>query len=146
MRPHYQRTPISLAEVVDKFSPRIRGESPTCDHVAMLGIMPVGKLQCYRNIDYPDYAAAVGLDGGISIDLFIAQPGLLGLGFGRSMLRAYIHTVAFALFPGEHAYICHDLTNVAARKCSVAAGFQPLRHVEEDGVPSELLVIWRPGP
>lgn len=144
MRAFYQKAPVSLAEVEAKFLPRIRGDVPTHDHIALLAGRPFGKLQCYRNRDHRTYADEIGESEGISLDLFIGEPDLLGRGFGRAMLRAYVHDVAFRLYPDESkCFICHDLNNVRARTCSVAAGFKPLRQVIEAGTPSELMMIER---
>jgi aminoglycoside 6'-N-acetyltransferase len=145
MRAYYQKTPTSLSEVTAKFLPRIQGEFPTYDHVVSYGINPLGKLQCYKNTDHPDYAREVGLHEGISVDLFIGEATMLGRGLGRRMLRQYVTEVAFPLYPDESkCFICHELTNLPVRACSRAAGFQAVREVMEGGVPSELLIFRRP--
>jgi len=144
MREYYQKRPISLSEVEEKFSPRIRGEFPTHDHIAIYSGAPFGKLQCYKNIDHPNYANEINLTEGLSIDLFIGEPDMMGRGFGRKMLHDYVVRVAFPLYPDESkCFICHELKNIRARACSVAAGFQPVRQVVEGGTPSELLVFHR---
>lgn len=144
MRDFYQKTSVLRSEVAQKFGPRIRGEFPTYDHIVSLADKPFGKLQCYRNIDHPGYAKEVNLFEGISVDLFIGEPHMLGRGLGRKMLRAYVVEVAFELYPKECAcFICHELTNLRARACSAAAGFHPLRQVIEEGLPSELFVFHR---
>ncbi len=35
---------------------------------------PFAYLQCYRNADYPEWGRLIGVDGGISVDLFIGDP------------------------------------------------------------------------
>jgi aminoglycoside 6'-N-acetyltransferase len=142
MRDFYQKTPISQAEVEAEFLPDLRGEFPTFHHFALLGGRPIGKLQCYRNLAYPDYAAEIGVAEGVSIDLFIGEAELLGRGVGRRMLRAYALEIALPLHPDEaKAFICHELANLRARACSKAAGFVSLGVVDEAGAPSELLVL-----
>jgi aminoglycoside 6'-N-acetyltransferase len=142
MRDYYQKTPTSLAEVTEKFMPRIQGEYPTYDHIASYNGQPFGKIQCYKNVDHPEYAYEVDLQEGISVDLFIGEPALLGQGLGRRMLHEYVTTVAFGLYPDERdCFICHELTNLPARACSRAAGFEVLREVTEEGIASELLVF-----
>jgi aminoglycoside 6'-N-acetyltransferase len=144
MRAFYQKTPISRAEVEAKFGPRIRGDVPTHDHIALLNGRPLGKLQCYRNVDHPSYAYEIGLKEGISIDYFIGDPASLRRGLGRAMLRDYIDQIAFPLHGDEtRCFICHDIENAPARACSRATGFRPLRDVLEAGIPSELLVLER---
>jgi aminoglycoside 6'-N-acetyltransferase len=142
LREFYQKAPISSAEVEAEFGPDLRGEHPTFHHLALLSGRPFGKLQCYRNLAYPDYAAEIGVSEGVSIDLFIGEAELIGRGVGRRMLRAYALEVALALHPGEtRVFICHETANARARACSKAAGFTTLGSVIEAGRPSELLVL-----
>jgi aminoglycoside 6'-N-acetyltransferase len=142
MRAFYQKAPISLAEVEAEFLPDLNGEFPTFHHLVLLCGRAIGKLQCYRNLAYPDYAAEIGVVEGVSIDLFIGEPELLGRGVGRRMLRAYALEIALPLHPGEtKAFICHELANGRARACSKAAGFESLGVVDEAGEPGELLVL-----
>jgi len=144
-RPHlrafYQRAPISLAAVAAKYGPRIRREVPTQSWLAVLAETPFGYLQCYRLADWPDWRATVGVDHGVSIDLFIGEPSLIGRGIGRRMLSGYVEQVAFPQHPEERlCWIGHELENVPARRCSAAAGFVPVREYVEDGNQSVLMV------
>ena len=50
------------------------------------------------------------------------------------MLAGYVDRVAHRLHPGERVcWIGHELQNIAARRCSAAAGFTPVREYDEDG-------------
>jgi len=149
-RPHlrrfYQLEPTTLDQVRSKYGPRLRGEVPTRSSLALLEGSAFGYLQCYRNADWPDWQALVGTTEGISIDLFIADPALIGRGLGRRMLSGYVELVAFPAYPAERkCWIGHELENVAARACSEAAGFAPVREYVEDGKPCLLLVRERQG-
>ena len=145
LRRFYQKEPISLAAVADEYGPAIRGEEPSHLHLALLGDRPFGYLQCYRNLDYPDYAREIGLQDGASIDLYMGEQSLLGQGWGKRMERAYVLERVFPLYPREqHCYVLHERGNAAALACSLAAGFQPLRDVVEAGQPSHLLIFRRP--
>lgn len=142
MRAHYQRLPMTLEDVIAKYTPRIEGRVNTHCHIALLGDMPFGKIQCYRNADFPDYSAEILLDDGISLDIFIGAGELLGQGLGPAMLRAYINDVAFRIFEGERrCYICHAADNPAAIRGSEKAGFRLLRTVIEAGAPALLFVM-----
>ena len=150
-RPHlrrfYQHEPTTLAEVTAKYGPRIRHEEPVHSWLALLDGAPFGYLQCYRNVDEPEWQATIGADHGLSIDLFIGEPDLIGRGVGRRMLGGYVDQVAFALYPDEQlCWICHEVVNLPALGCSKAAGFAPVRALEEDGKPSLLLVRQRRRP
>jgi aminoglycoside 6'-N-acetyltransferase len=131
-RPHlrrfYQPEPISADAVAAKYAPRIRGEVPTLSSLALLDGAPLGYLQCYRLDDWPDWAATIGVEHGVAIDLFIGEPALIGSGLGRRMLAGYVEGVAFVRFPDEQlCWIAHALDNHAARAGSRAAGFTPVR-------------------
>jgi len=147
-RPHlrrfYQFEPTTLEAVAATYGPRIRGEAPTHSSLALLGGAPFGYLQCYRIADWPDWQAVVETTEGISIDLFIADPDLIGRGLGRRMLAQYVEAIAFAFYPDERlCWIGHQLENVAARACSEACGFAPVREYIEEGKPYVLLVRGR---
>jgi aminoglycoside 6'-N-acetyltransferase len=144
-RPHlrrfYQFEPTTPEAVTAKYSAYVRGDAPTHCHLALLDGRPFGYLQCYRIADWPDWEVVVETTEGISIDLFIADPDLIGLGFGRRMLAQYVDAVAFPLYPQERfCWIGHQLENLAARTCSEACGFVAMRQYIEDGRSYVLLV------
>ena len=145
MEPHvrrfYQPAPITLAEVTAEYAPMIGNHTPTICHLAVSGGAPFAYVQSYRNLAYPEWAATIAVDDGISVDLFIGDPAFLHRGFGRALLDAYLTQVGFAHFRTEtRAYIAHATANTTALRCSKAAGFRPLREFMEDGVPTLLLV------
>ncbi|HEY1751088.1 MAG TPA: GNAT family N-acetyltransferase [Caulobacteraceae bacterium] len=141
LRAFYQREPITEAKVAAKYGPRIRGEAPTHSSLALLGGAPFGYLQCYRIADWPEWQEAIGVEHGISIDLFIGEADLIGRGTGRQMLAGYVEQVAFPTYPSERlCWIAHELENLPARRCSAAAGFTPVREFVEDARPSILMV------
>jgi len=134
----------SLEGLIDYYGPSIRGEEPTLCHIALSGETPFGYIQCYRNRDYPDYAAVIGTDEGISVDLYIGDPSFVGKGYGRAMLAGYLREVAFPAFhEAEAAYIAHEPENAPALACSRSVGFRPLRMVLEDGAWDQLLKLDR---
>jgi aminoglycoside 6'-N-acetyltransferase len=143
-RPHlrrfYQFEPTTPEAVAARYGPYIRGDAPTRSHLALLGGEPFGYLQCYRIADWPDWQAVVETTEGISIDLFIADPDLIGRGLGRRMLARYVEAIAFPFYPDERlCWIGHQLENVAARACSEACGFAAAREYIEEGRPYVLL-------
>ncbi len=147
-RPHlrafYQKTPIALEAVQAKYGAYARGERPTAGHIASVDGRPFGYLQSYRNRDWPDWAALIACEGGMSIDLFIGEPDHLGQGLGRAMLAAYVENIVFAPGSEGDAYIAHETANVAAVACSHAAGFEAVRPFVEDGAPIILMRRVRP--
>jgi len=145
VRTFFQKEPITLAEVAAKYGPRVRGEVPTHCHLALDEAgRPFGYLQGYRNLDWPDWAAEIDVDGGLSIDLYIGEPDHVGGGYGRAMLGAYVRDIAFPLYPDEaRCYIAHAHENIAALACSRAVGFRDLGDFVEDGVDMRLLLLER---
>ena len=144
VRRFYQRTPVTLADVAAEYGPAVRGEEPTLCHLALLGAAPFAYLQCYRNADYSEWAAVMGEVEGVSIDLYIGDPAFLHRGLGRAALCGYLRRVAFERYPGERrAFIGHEPTNIAALRCSEAAGYRRLRTFIEDGIEMVLLAVER---
>ncbi len=142
MQQWYEPRPVTLDEVTAKFTPRISGDQPTHCHIALLKGVPFGKIQVYKNADYPDYSADIVVEDGVSLDLFIGNPALLGQGLGALYLTRYINTIVQQLYPQEtHIYICHKTSNPRACKASEKAGFKKLRDVEEAGRPAVLMVF-----
>jgi aminoglycoside 6'-N-acetyltransferase len=145
VRTFYQKDPISLDQVAAKYVGRVRGEDPTRCHLALsLDGRPFGYLQCYRNLDWPEWAEQISVGGGLSIDLYIGDPAFVGGGYGRAMLAGYVRDVAFPLYPDEtRCYIAHSHDNTAALACSRSVGFRDVGDFDEDGVDMRLLLIER---
>lgn len=147
MKEFYQKEPITLDAVVAKYTPRILQNEPTFSHIALLKEKPLGYIQCYKNIDWPEYAKQVGLLNGISVDYFIGDPSMLGKGYGSEMVGAYLKEYAFTLFPEEtDCYVCHDAKNLTATRSSEKSGFKYQRDVIENGVVCKLLCFSKCNP
>jgi aminoglycoside 6'-N-acetyltransferase len=144
VRRFYQKTSVSLEEVASEYGPWVRGEEPSICHLAISAGDPFAYLQCYRNADYREWADLIGVDGGISVDLFIGDSTYLRKGLGRASLCLYLQQVAFPYYSGEtRAYIAHEQRNTAALCCSRAVGFRPLRAFLDDGCEMLLLATDR---
>jgi aminoglycoside 6'-N-acetyltransferase len=144
VRRFYQKTPVTLEEIAQEYGPSVRGEEPSICHLARIAGTPFAYLQCYRNADYPEWMDMIGVDGGISVDLYIGESTYLRKGLGRASLSLYLQQVAFPYYSGEtRAYIAHEQRNRAALCCSRAVGFRPLRAFLEDGCEMLLLATDR---
>jgi aminoglycoside 6'-N-acetyltransferase len=86
VRGFYQKTSVSLEEVASEYGPWVRGEEPSICHLAISAGNPFAYLQCYRNADYPEWMDMIGVDGGISVDLYIGESTYLRKGLGRASL------------------------------------------------------------
>ena len=143
VRRFVQKTPLSLEDVTAKYGPRVRGEQPIICHIACEDDVPFGYLQAYCNRDWPDYAQVMGHDDGVSLDLFIGDPGFVGKGLGRAMLGGYVGEIALPRYAERRAYIAHDLDNLAALACSRSVGFTLLAQFLEEGEVNQLLRLER---
>lgn len=144
LRKFYQQNPISLEDVVKKYTSRIEGTASVHCHVAYFESQPIGKIQCYKNKDYPLHAQEIGVHDGLSIDLFIGEPAFLGKGLGKKMLQSYLTNIVFKIFENEkYCYICHEKENSIAIGCSQACGFIFIKDIIEQGKPSKLFKFSR---
>ena len=111
----------------------IRGEDPTDMFVIALDGRPIGMLQSYRVQDYPDYVEEVGelAEIALSLDLFIADPELIGKGHGPALIRAFL-AEAFDRYGVSYAVIGPSRANVPAIRAYEKAGFRYLRDYREE--------------
>jgi len=144
MRRACRQNPISQAQVVAKYGPRIRGEEPIHCHLAFSEGDPFGFLQCYRLSDRSERPAIFESIEGVSVDLAIFEPQMIGKGFGRAMLAGYLQHIVFSLFPAEQfCFINFRSEDEAGIACSKAVGFRYVRHFNEDNCERVLLVFER---
>ena len=144
MRRSFQKKPISQTQVVAKYGPRIRGEEPIHCHLAFSEGDPFGYLQCYRLSDRPERSARVGSDEGVSVELAIFEPDMIGQGFGRAMLAGYLRHIVFSLFPSErNCFITHKSEDESAIACSKAVGFRHVRNCDDGNFERVVLVFER---
>jgi aminoglycoside 6'-N-acetyltransferase len=71
------------------------GAEPSEDHLALLDGRPVGLIQYSRFADYPEYIdELIGLlevpDESVTIDYFVGEPDLIGIGIGSAMIREFV--------------------------------------------------------
>jgi aminoglycoside 6'-N-acetyltransferase len=70
--------------------PRVRGEDATEVFVVVLGDRPVGLIQRYRLVDYPEWDAAIGLtDAAAGIDYYLGEPATVGQGIGTKAISSF---------------------------------------------------------
>lgn len=126
-RPHVQRwwnDRRTFEEVVAHYRPSLDGADPTDHYVALEDDMPIGFFQTYLYWDYPDEAAAMGLDPhAAGVDLFIADEERIGRGLGSALLRRFVDDYAFALPDVTHCVAEPDEANVASIRAFEKAGF-----------------------
>ena len=144
VREFYQKEPISLAEVEAHYRPRLAPQWPTRCFIGMFNEEPFAYLQTYTLAAWPEYAALLQLDSGLSMDFYIGEPSYLGRGLGQAMLRHFLDQVLWVLYPAEsRCYLAHSASNHRALKASKASGCQYLRDFIEDRQTMSLLVFER---
>jgi aminoglycoside 6'-N-acetyltransferase len=121
----------------------VLGEDPTDMFVIHLGDRPIGVIQSYRVQDYPDYVEELGgLSGpAVSLDLFIGEPDLIGIGHGPAILRAFL-PFAFERYRLDYCVIGPSKSNVPAIRAYEKAGFRYLKEYREEDTtdPAHLLL------
>ncbi len=123
------------ARTLEEYRRAIHGEDPTRVFLTLIDGRPVGLVQSYRIDDHPEYAAALALGWpAVGVDVFIGEPGLVGLGHGAALVRSFVRHVVFALYEVEVCVIGPSTENLPAIRAYEKAGF---RHFRDATVPNE---------
>jgi Asp-tRNA(Asn)/Glu-tRNA(Gln) amidotransferase A subunit family amidase len=87
----------SIEQTVAHYGPSIDGRDPTDLYAILLEGRDVGMIQTYLVGDYPDWAAVIDVtDEAAGLDLFLAEPELLGKGLGTDAIRSFVTEIVFA--------------------------------------------------
>jgi aminoglycoside 6'-N-acetyltransferase len=115
-------------EVVEHYLPSIEGRDPTDLFLIVVDKRPIGFIQTYKVSDHPEYRELVQVEEGVAgVDLFIAEPELVGGGLGTEVLRQFVDEIVFA-DGSVHACIADpDVDNVASLRAFEKAGFTRVR-------------------
>jgi RimJ/RimL family protein N-acetyltransferase len=115
------------------------GPNATRAYIACLGSQPIGFMQCYIVMGSGGGWWEDETDPGArGIDQFLADPGQLGQGLGRRMIRAFVGQ----LFGDPAVTVVQtdpDPTNLRAVRCYRAAGFQAVAPVTTPDGPALLM-------
>jgi RimJ/RimL family protein N-acetyltransferase len=130
-RPHVRRwwsPQETYQEVVEYYLPAIEGADATDLYVALLDDRPVGFLQTYMLVDYPEHASVLEAgDGAAGVDLFIADEELTGRGIGSEMLRRFVAEIVFAAPTTRCCIADPEAENVASIRAFEKAGFHVVK-------------------
>jgi RimJ/RimL family protein N-acetyltransferase len=115
-------------EVVEHYLPAIEGQEPTDLYLIVVDERPVGFIQSYTVADHPEHHDLVRVEDGVAgVDLFIAEPDLVGRGLGSEVLRRFVDEIVFAE-ASVHACIADpEVDNVASIRAFEKAGFARVR-------------------
>jgi RimJ/RimL family protein N-acetyltransferase len=138
-RDHVRRwwgDPGTYADVVDHYLPAIEGRDPTDLYAITADETPVGLIQTYLVVDYPQHAALVDVDEQTAgLDLFIGEAALVGRGLGSEVIRLFVDGVVFARAATRSCVADPDVRNTASIRSFENAGFLRVRdfHDPNDG-------------
>ncbi|MFN0124800.1 MAG: GNAT family N-acetyltransferase [Blastocatellia bacterium] len=139
----YGGEPCSYEDIVARYAPRVRGETPTRGFLIRQGGEPIGYIQTYRIVDHPDYARHVAVeDGAAGLDLFIGEAGYIHRGLGALVIRQFLREVVFADPAIACCVIGPEANNRAAIRAYEKAGFQYLKTVRMPGEPQPEYLMW----
>lgn len=144
----YGQRPSTLDEVAAKYTPRIKGESPTRPFIILLDDQPIGYVQVYLVSAYPEHSGhlilAYGEDAA-AIDIFIGEDGHRHRGLGPLALRRFLQTVVFATLDVECCVIDPEPDNLTAIRAYEKAGFHYVLtgEIPESGEQAYVMVIRR---
>ncbi len=129
----------TLDEVRDAYLPCINGQDSTRVYLAHLDGQPIAFIQCYIVIDsdegwWPDERDP----GARGLDLFIAEPYLLGRGVGRRVLRSFLAQV-FSDPAVTSVQADPSPDNLRAIHCYRAAGFEEVAAIPTPDGPALLM-------
>lgn len=134
-------------QVEKKYGPEIDSGGTTHRFVIEVGESPVGLIQWYRLIDFPDYARAIGEDpvGCAGLDLFIGEVSALGRGVGSDALRQFIMSLVFRHRDIDRVAGGPASNNLRSIRAFEKAGFTLLRSARVPGekVPESVMVLAR---
>jgi aminoglycoside 6'-N-acetyltransferase len=149
MREHVKRwwePDEAYEKTVEEYLPAIEGRDPTDMFLIVVDERPVGMIQAYLVVDYPEWEEILHVGPGVAgVDLFIGEEALTGRGLGVEVLRAFTRDVVFAR-SGTHACVAGvNVDNHRSLRAFEKAGFVPGEVFEEkDGKLERLMRLDRP--
>lgn len=131
-RPHVQawwRDPLAPAKVVEKYVPRIRGQSPIEVFVVLLDGFDVGMIQRYRIVEDPELLAGLaklGFDGSQSagLDYLLGDASVVGRGVGTEMVRSFSDRLFADLDGITTIAVTPEAANAASCRLLEKAGYR----------------------
>ncbi len=103
---------------------------------------PVGYIQYYRVIDYPEWSSLVaGEPGDYGLDLFIGRDDLIGQGIGTRVLQVALSELIFSHDDATRCILGPSPENKRAIRCYKKCGFRHIRTVISDNGEREYLMV-----
>lgn len=143
-RPHVARWWYPDATTIPETLDAIEGRDPSEHHLIVVDGRPVGMIQTYLVVDYPEWDELLHVGEGVAgVDLLIGEEELIGRGLGPEVLRAFLREVVFAR-PGTRACVAGvEPANTRSIRAFEKAGFTAGIDYEEEGRLHRLLRVER---
>jgi aminoglycoside 6'-N-acetyltransferase len=137
--------PPDPEEAAAQYGARARGEEPTTACIVELGGRPIGYLQFYRWLSWPEGSAELDVRADpdtFGIDLFIGDPDLVGIGLGTRLVDLACGYLERDLQASWIA-LTTEATNERAQCAYEKAGFRKIRKVLDiDTRDGERVLCW----
>lgn len=130
-------------EVEKRYLPRIDGREPVRMFFIVLEERPIGVIQTYRIDNYPEYWPGEAGSDQAGLDLYIADPTLLGRGLGPEIILRFTNDIVFE-DPSVKACIADpDVDNTRSVRAFAKAGFETVGEFSRAGDRPRVLVRLR---
>jgi aminoglycoside 6'-N-acetyltransferase len=145
---------LDVEGVRKKYGPRTVADSTTSSCIFELEGRPIGYLQFYKWSDHPQEVNEMELEPleprSYGMDLFIAEPDLLGIGIGTRTVRLACGYLDQELGASD-VTLATEVINKRAQRCYEKAGFIKSRQILDtdtrDGERARCWMMrWRPAP
>lgn len=130
----------TMEQVEAEHLPALDGREPSFHYLIVVDERPIGVIQWYLVVDFPEYEEILQLGLGVAgVDLLIGEEDAIGRGLGPEVLRAFISEVIFAN-EGTNACVAGiEPANTRSLRAFEKASFRFVREYEEEGRPHRLL-------
>jgi aminoglycoside 6'-N-acetyltransferase len=132
----YGQEPATPSQVAARYEPYIDGREPTHGFLVLYGAEPIGYIQTYRLVDYPEYNHLIEADEhAAGIDQFIGEADYLHRGLGTALIVKFLREVVFAGTDVTRCVPGPEPGNRAAIRSYEKAGFRYWKTIQVPGEP-----------
>jgi aminoglycoside 6'-N-acetyltransferase len=142
----YGKHDLSYHEIAEKYTAYIGHQLPTDPFLIMWQELPIGYIQTYRIIDYPNYNKYIQAeDTANGVDLFIGEATYINKGFGAVILTKFLREIVFGSSAAESCIVGPEPKNTRAIKTYEKVGFRYWKTIKipNEPEPEYLMVITR---
>jgi RimJ/RimL family protein N-acetyltransferase len=134
----------SLEEVVQHYSPRIKGKEPVDVYLIIYDDKPIGMIQSYKLDDFHQVEFKLKQNCG-GIDIFIGEEKFIHRGLGSRIMRKFLKDNVFTDYDVPCCIVDPEPKNKAAIKAYSKTGFRYYKTVwnHNDAVDAYIMYINR---